>query len=300
MGAERTDKHFISGLPDNVKRELQRRSNKEALLRLSVQSLVLIVSTLIIAVGLPGWWLMLPLQGLVIVFLFTLEHEATHMTPFAHERLNECVGHVCGFLILLPFTWFRYFHLAHHRYTNDPERDPELLAGGKPEGWASFCWHVSGIPYWVGMARQTLLLAFGSGLADYVPRSAHAKVILEARVFLLGYGIAVLSLFWTSALIWIWVIPCLLGQPFLRLYLLAEHGRCPKVADMFLNTRTTISNRVVRWLAWNMPYHAEHHAMPNVPFHQLPKLHVYTRQHLQFLSPSYTKFHKENAPNLRD
>ncbi|WP_246694633.1 fatty acid desaturase, partial [Mesorhizobium sp. M2D.F.Ca.ET.147.01.1.1] len=67
--------------------------------------------------------------------------------------------------------------------------------------------------------------------------------------------------------------PALLGQPFLRLYLMAEHGRCPLVANMLENTRTTLTNWFVHKLAWNMPYHAEHHAYPGVPFHQLPEFH---------------------------
>jgi len=29
----------------------------------------------------------------------------------------------------------------------------------------------------------------------------------------------------------------------------------------------------IRFLMWNMPYHAEHHLCPAVPFHQLPALH---------------------------
>ena len=33
------------------------------------------------------------------------------------------------------------------------------------------------------------------------------------------------------------------------------------------------SNALVRFFAWNMPYHVEHHLHPSVPFHALPKLH---------------------------
>ena len=82
----------------------------------------------------------------------------------------------------------------------------------------------------------------------------------------------------------------LLGQPVLRLYLLAEHGRCPFVANMFENTRTTFTNALVRRLAWNMPYHAEHHAWPVVPFHRLPDLHVMTAPHLRVTAPGYAAF----------
>ena len=63
----------------------------------------------------------------------------------------------------------------------------------------------------------------------------------------------------------------LLGQPFLRAYLLAEHARCPHVANMLENTRTTFTTALVRLIAWNMPFHAEHHAYPAVPFHKLPR-----------------------------
>ena len=83
-----------------------------------------------------------------------------------------------------------------------------------------------------------------------------------------------------TALLWLWIVPLILGFPVLRLYLLAEHGRCPEVEDMFLNTRSTLTTRIVRFVAWNMPYHAEHHAMPSVPFHQLPILHDMTAAHL--------------------
>ena len=92
---------------------------------------------------------------------------------------------------------------------------------------------------------------------------------------------------------WCWMLPLALGQPFLRAYLLAEHGLCPPVANMFENTRTTITTRLVRFLAWNMPYHAEHHAFPTVPFHQLPALHELTKQHLRTTSDGYAAFHAE-------
>ena len=42
----------------------------------------------------------------------------------------------------------------------------------------------------------------------------------------------------------------------------------------FENTRTTMTTELVQWLAWNMPYHVEHHAYPSVPFHALPKLNA--------------------------
>ena len=107
------------------------------------------------------------------------------------------------------------------------------------------------------------------------------------------YELALLSLFWNSAVFWLWILPVLLAQPFLRLYLLAEHGDCPQVANMLENTRTTFTNRVVRFVAWNMPYHAEHHCYPAVPFHNLPALHDIAREQLQVTAPGYVAFSRD-------
>ena len=98
----------------------------------------------------------------------------------------------------------------------------------------------------------------------------------EARVYVLGYALLLVGSIVTGStlLVLLWLVPLALGQPFLRIYLLAEHGKCPFVATMLENTRTTGTNRSVRALAWNMPYHGEHHSYPAVPFHQLPRLHA--------------------------
>ena len=96
------------------------------------------------------------------------------------------------------------------------------------------------------------------------------------------------------------VVPVVIGQPFLRLFLLAEHGRCAHVANMFANTRTTFTNRAVRWLAWNMPYHAEHHAIPSAPFHKLPALHALARDHLRENAPGYAAFNCAYVDSFAD
>ena len=113
-------------------------------------------------------------------------------------------------------------------------------------------------------------------------------------MYLLGYaGLLSASILAQSAvLIFVWLLPLLLGQPFLRLYLLAEHGRCPMVANMLENTRTTFTNRIIRALAWNMPYHTEHHSYPSVPFHRLPDLHRIMAAHLQVTSNGYVEFNR--------
>ena len=45
--------------------------------------------------------------------------------------------------------------------------------------------------------------------------------------------------------------------------------------------------------AWNMPYHAEHHAYPAVPFHALPRLHQGIREKIANVEPGYVTASKK-------
>ena len=202
-----------------------------------------------------------------------------------------------GGLIVQPFRWFRYYHLAHHRFTGDPDRDPEL-AGGPPRGWADFLIGLSGWTYW--RHNIGVLFACAAGrVGPHTPEKAWRPVMQEAQSMLAFYlSMAIAMLIWAPFLIWAWVVPVIVGMPALRLYLLAEHGRCPMVADMFDNTRTTYTNAVIRFIAWNMPWHTEHHVYPSVPFHRLPALADLTAAYLKQTEDGYTRFASEYVKNI--
>ncbi|MCX7890598.1 MAG: fatty acid desaturase [Rhodobacteraceae bacterium] len=277
-------------MPPEARVRLTATEDAAGLRHLAAHAGLILLGGGLIAAGVPFWWMLLPVQGVLIVFLFTLEHECTHRTPFASAGLNEWAGRIAGLLILLPFEWFRHFHLAHHRWTNIPGRDPELERE-KPATWRAWAWHVSGLPYWGTMAATTWRLALGRERAPYLPEGALPRMAREARIMLaLHAAVAILSLAVTPVLVWTWILPALLGQPALRIYLLAEHGDCPRVADMFLNTRTTFTTAAMRFLAWNMPYHVEHHVLPQAPFHRLPAVHETMRAHLRVTAEGYAAF----------
>lgn len=278
---------------------LTARSTARGLLHLAGHSAVIVFFTTYVAFGLPGWWLaMLPL-GITLAFLFTLQHECTHQTPFRAPWLNEVVGHACALILIQPFGWFRAFHMAHHRFTNDPDRDPELQGDAKPDTWPAFIWHLSSLGYWAAKARTLWANARGDLDASYVSPRAVPRLKTESRVLIGVYILALLFTFLVSPiLIWVWLAPLALGFPVLRLYLLAEHGRCPQVANMFLNSRTTLTNNIVNFLAWNMPYHAEHHAFPTVPFHKLPDVHTLSADHIGTVTPGYVAFAQDYTTHL--
>jgi len=293
-------RRLVAGLSIAERNRLTAKSDRAGLTHLAGHLGAIAVLGVLIALRVSYWPVLMLPQGILIVFLFTLLHEAIHRTPFASSWLNDSVARFCSFVLALPADWFRAFHFAHHRFTQDPENDPEL-AGPKPQTKWQYLRHVSGLPVWRSHFRQLLINATGRCRDSYVTAKGHAEVRREARLMFLGYAalIGISVYFRTPVLLYVWIIPALLGQPFLRLYLLAEHGGCPQIGNMLQNSRTTATTWLVRKLAWNMPYHAEHHAFPGVPFYLLPEFHKLTRPHLPMIEPGYVHFHRGYLDRLQ-
>ena len=289
-------------LSDDALSALVERSDRKGLARLALHVVAIAAAGTVYASAFESAW-MLPaawLYGTTLVFLFAPLHETVHYTAFRSRWINRAVSSVCGWILLLPPRYFRAFHLEHHRYTQDPERDPEL-AVAPPGTWPAYLWRVSGLQYWTSRARTTLTHAAGRVTEPYIVPSERAAVVREARLYLASYvALAAVSVgAGSSALVWLWVVPVVLGQPMLRLYLLAEHTGCPMVPDMLANSRTVHTNAIVRLLAWNMPYHAEHHAYAAIPFHALPRAHAALAPYVQVQSNGYARVHCELIGGLR-
>lgn len=235
--------------------------------------------------------------GVALVALFTPLHETTHRTPFRSLWLNRAVGWATGLVLVLPPAGFRLFHLAHHRHTQDPLRDPEI-AGAAPLTRAGYLWRLTGLPYW--RAQVALVCRTAAGRVDepWVPAVARAEVVFESRAFLAVYAVVAAAALAGRSLwpVWLYVVPVLLGQPVLRAVLMAEHGGLPRVADRLANTRTTLLGRTLAGhafsaLFWHANLHAEHHLAPGVPFHALPRLHRRLRPHLAAVATNYRAAH---------
>ncbi|HUZ64064.1 MAG TPA: fatty acid desaturase [Acetobacteraceae bacterium] len=246
-------------------------------------------------VALRGTWLVWPAMavlGVLEVALFAPLHETTHRTPFRSGWLNRAVGWVAGFVLVLPPEGFRLFHLAHHRHTQDAARDPELI-GAKALTWRRYLWLLTGLPYWGAQVSSLLRIAWGRADAPWLPPAARPAVVREARVYLALYAVVAAAGVLTFPFVpLLWAGPVLLGQPVLRAVLLAEHTGCPLGDDGLANTRTTLTDRFVSLLFWNANFHIEHHLLPGVPFHALPRLHALVARDLRTVAPGYRAAHR--------
>jgi fatty acid desaturase len=211
-------------------------------------------------------------QGVLLNFLYAGQHELCHWTVFRTAWLNEWLGRVFGFVVFYPRTFDQIQHIAHHRFTQDWTRDGELHRDRYTRG--SFIGWMSGVTYWYTRWRRILRFSFGVLTEPYLPASRYAELIREARLHLAGYVlIAALSIGLRSwAAVLLWLAPMLVMKPLHQLQNTIEHLGLPHENNVLINTRSTRTNALMRWLCWQMQYHTAHHAFPGVPFHRLRQL----------------------------
>ena len=283
-------------LPPEVIKRLSRRSDARGLLQLGGHLGLLALAGIALYQSLGSIWLLpaLLVYASILIMLFAPLHETIHFTAFETRWLNNLVAAPIGFLLLLPLQSFRLFHYAHHRHTQDPQRDPELL-DMIPLTGARYWWYLSGLPTWWQSLSAIRRHAGGRIDESWIEPRHRETVIKEARIHLAGYAVLLLLsiLFSSTMLWWYWVLPALLGQPLLRLYLLPEHRGCDFSDRMLENSRTTYTTPLLNFLAWNMPFHAEHHYLASIPFHALPALHAYTGQQVKYRGDGYYRVNRE-------
>jgi fatty acid desaturase len=234
------------------------------------------------------------LHGITIVTLFAPMHECVHRTAFASRRANVAVGWIAGVLSFYNSTFYWYFHSWHHRYTQDPARDPELMYP-KADSRLAYLREVSSVNFWSRRMLDYPRLALGlvKGL-PFLPDGARHEIALSMSAQLLVYAAAAASVVLGSTMVlFYWFLPVVLAQPLLRAVLIAEHTGCSESPDGLSNTRTTLAYAPLRRLMWNMPFHAEHHLYPAIPFHLLPAAHRVLRQHLAHVAPGYPAANRE-------
>ena len=252
------------------------------------------VIALAIAAGVM-WPILIPLSAAVIgtrqLGLAILMHEAAHGGLSPNRRLNDFLGHwLCAVPVGASLTAYRPYHLAHHKYAQQPE-DPDLvLSAPFPVTRASLRRKIIRDLTGQTFFKQRILFAFKAyvarrdeDIADgavVTGRSLVAFLLVNAALLL---GLTLADLWWAYFVLWL--LPMATWFPMVtRLRNIAEHA-CVEgsAADPFRAARTTRASWWER--AFIAPYwvnfHAEHHLFMHVPCWKLPALHRAVRERPQ-------------------
>ena len=225
-----------------------------------------------LAMGTAWVWLTGLALGALLNFLYAAQHELSHATVFKTRVLNEWFGRAIGFMQIYPRDYDQIMHFAHHQYTQNWERDGELVR--EPYSLTSYLLWLFGVTYWRNRVFGLVRRARGIIVEPFIRTEEEARVIRESRLHLAGYGaIALVALGLGSwAPLTFWLIPMVLTKPLHQLQNTIEHLGLSHEDAILENTRSTRTNAVFRWLCWQMPYHTAHHTFPAVPFWKLREL----------------------------
>lgn len=285
---------------------LFKRSNHPAIFRFFILSSFYIGSAItMVATWNLEWWkpvISLAIFSVACTSSFAFLHESAHGTAFRSKFLNKFGAFLAGIMHFYPSALFRELHFTHHRYTHVPGKDPEISLGPNPGPSVVgslpmyFSW-ITGLPLLLFKVMMTIVGALGTPevlrqkLYPFIRPQKRWNVLAESLVVLIIYSLVIYFAITTNPGLWGIVIGQVIGHSFLASYLIMEHNGLAHEGNILEKTRTMPVPKVVKWIMWNMPYHAEHHAYPAVPFHALPKLHESMKSELVNTTEKHSQFH---------
>jgi fatty acid desaturase len=229
--------------------------------------------------------------------LAVLMHEAAHGMLFRHAWLNHGVGQwLCAYPVWTDLERYRKHHLGHHAHTGTAA-DPDLvLTEPFPCTRRALARKIMRDVLGISGVRRII----GQLLMDFELREYSASELalpirlsspwmhlrtglrrLAPVAAMNGLLLAVLAAAGHAELFWAWALAYLTWFGlFLRLRAIAEHAGTAVSPDIFVNTRTTYASVAARWFLapHNVNYHVEHHLLPTMPMHNLPRAHQLLRE----------------------
>ena len=203
------------------------------------------------------------INGIIVYFLFSVVHDASHRAVSEIGWLNEVVGHIGLFFFgpLAPFDFARWIHMQHHRFTNDADRDPDHF-GHKmdlftPLRWLNFDYYYT---------------KFFLGQAGDIRRKYSGRVLAQVLLIISLLGAAAYSGFFLEALM-LWIVPTRISSfLFVAMFVYLPHAPFTHTAQQ---DEYRASNIRAGWewlltpLMTFQNYHLVHHLYPRAPFYRM-------------------------------
>jgi len=298
--------HKSQLLPKDRLRALMSRKDRPAILRFFITFSAWLIAGAWVVMSWGGSWLAIIAShfvfGLFCMSTFAALHESGHGTAFKSRNLNRWVAVIAGIAHLYPSHIFRELHFAHHRYTHIPGKDPEISIGDQPApailtNPPIYLAFLTGIPFLLLKINLILLGTVGTPeiirkkFTSYIRPKMRRQIAIECFFTTLIYVGFILLAIYVHAGFWGIFTGQIIGHGLLSMYLVFEHNGLPHEGSILERTRSIQTNQVVNFLLWNMPYHAEHHAYPAVPFHSLPALHKELKTELRHQGKGLAALH---------
>ncbi len=298
-------------------KKLMKRSNLKAWIHTSIYFLALIISGYFAYLSWGTWWSILAffVYGTIYANSNSRWHEYGHRTVFRTRWLNDFFYEIGSFLAFFePVSW-RWSHTNHHSKTRHLGLDLEIADPRPVNLWIVFFTEFFGYnrikAELIKIIRHSFRIfkpanTFGNeaplSVVDLVPKSQISRMVWTSRIYLLIIAITIASCFYFKTFMPLFFIitPQIYGGPILWILAFPQHaGLKFDSVDHRETTRTVYLGPILGYFLYsNMQYHIEHHALPQVPFYNLPKLHDLIKDQLPKSNNGLIDAYKEIIPAI--
>lgn len=231
-----------------------------------------VLNLALFALGVISAWVALPVLGALTYMSYTPLHEAVHGNIHGGQEQLKWLNDLCGYLvapmIAIPYASHRVEHFTHHRYTNQPDKDPDYMVSGMGKGL---------IPAVVTVIRFLWVQNSFFAKQHWGTASLKGRVIYCLEVLVsLGWRVAFVVVVDQPGTFSVILLGYLLGG-FFTAYWFAYRPHIPyQDAKRYRNTNSLIMPTWMKPLEWfwlGQNLHSIHHLFPRVPFYRYHALH---------------------------
>jgi fatty acid desaturase len=242
------------------------------------------------------WTAIWIVQAFVLLIILATIHECVHNHFVNGRRANHVIGVIAAAFAFTVFDVYRPLHALHHADTcgpNDPEGEPYTFTA---KWQIVLAFTTGGLFYTLSLIGKGLAVSFGAKLPWVTSPKVRRRVRVNMVVLLVFVGAATAGLVFNPKLtLSLWIIPVLLSLagplPFV---LIPEHYNAPGRALVTANTRTCLSNPVLRFVFLNTNLHTAHHSRSSVAWCDLPRQFESLEAQMddEWIFPGYLAFHR--------
>ena len=237
-----------------------------------VVSISAIAVPLLVALGAMSLVLAAPLMTILTYFAYTVMHDAAHGSINGSNKslrwLNESLGYLMGWIMMVPLTAHRHEHLAHHRNTNHKDEDPDFVMS---EILRSPMHAIRSLGKVVsGQFKYYFANRWGKG-----PRKQDIYLSLEVLAIAIPRIAFLAAGFWVEGIV-VFGLAWFVGFAVLMLLFAYVVHTPHESVGRYVDTSTFVAEgamgRVITLLWGFQNYHSVHHLFPRVPFYQYQRL----------------------------
>lgn len=220
---------------------------------------------------------------------FILLHECAHLSFFKTRSINTVMGHLFGFLSVIPFYSWQQMHNLHHRWTGWRDKDPTTESTVQPSTSkaknqiVNIAWKL-----WIPLFYLSYKLSNYWNLFKikrFINPKKYQKAKLQILVYLVVY--AILFYFFWEFIMHVFMYAFAISLLWKELVIMTQHGHIEipisnskevkpiSYLEQVKYTRSFYVHEIfAKYFLFNFNLHEAHHAHPAIPAYKLETIHL--------------------------